>query len=270
MRDKKINQSSSAFRQALLKSEKKRIFAVVAFALFFAILAAVRIFVFGSAMSRWGLVTAAALIGFEFGLLWLVDRALQLGKDVLPFVWYCTLTLESLFPAVGVALTLSAEIHPDYRPLATPWVLAFFPLILLSVLRLSPRLCYFSGVASAIEYLTAAYISGWHLRLGLHGFTVTQTAVLYFGFLLLASGVVAAVVASEIRSYVEAALREAEAQHQLKQVEHELQIARSVQLSLLPKLRPQIPGFAVAGWSQAADDTGGSWPMADGSYSWPM
>jgi serine phosphatase RsbU (regulator of sigma subunit) len=270
MLDKQIDQSATAFRHALLNGEKKRIFAVIAFMLFFALLAAVRMFVFGSAMSRWGLLTAAALIGFELGLLRVVNRALQLGKDVLPIVWYCAFTLESLFPAVGVALTLSAEIHPDYRPLATPWVLAYFPLILLSVLRLSPQLCCFTGVASATGYLAAAYVTGWHLKLGLDGFTVTQTAVLYFAFLLLTSGVVAAAVASEIRTHVEAALREAEAQHQLKQVEHELQIARSVQMSLLPKLRPQISGFAVAGWSQTADDTGGDFydwkKLADGRW----
>jgi serine phosphatase RsbU (regulator of sigma subunit) len=69
-------------------------------------------------------------------------------------------------------------------------------------------------------------------------------------------------VAAEIRTHVEAALREAETQHQLRQVEHELQIARSIQQSLLPKVRPQIAGFQIAGWSRAADDTGGDF------YDW--
>jgi serine phosphatase RsbU (regulator of sigma subunit) len=75
-------------------------------------------------------------------------------------------------------------------------------------------------------------------------------------------GALAAAVAAEIRTHVESALREAETQHQLKQVEHELQIARSIQQSLLPKVRPQIPGFEVAGWSRSADDTGGDF------YDW--
>jgi serine phosphatase RsbU (regulator of sigma subunit) len=43
---------------------------------------------------------------------------------------------------------------------------------------------------------------------------------------------------------------------------HELQIARSIQQSLLPKVRPQIRGFEVEGWSQTADDTGGDF------YDW--
>jgi serine phosphatase RsbU (regulator of sigma subunit) len=75
-------------------------------------------------------------------------------------------------------------------------------------------------------------------------------------------GALAAGVAAEIRSHVAAALREAETQHQLKQVEHDLQIARSIQQSLLPKIRPQIAGFEVGGWSRSADDTGGDF------YDW--
>jgi serine phosphatase RsbU (regulator of sigma subunit) len=69
-------------------------------------------------------------------------------------------------------------------------------------------------------------------------------------------------VAAEIRTHVDAALREAETQHQLKQVAHELQIARSIQQSLLPKVRPQVAGYQVSGWSRSADDTGGDF------YDW--
>src|SRR5690349_8876345 len=264
-----ISENSRAFGQALLKSEKKRILAVIVFVLFFVLLAAVRIFVLGSAMSRWGLLTAAILIAFELGLFRTVNRALQLGKAVPQFTWYCALTLESLFPASGVAFLSSTQLHADYRPLATPWVLAYFPLILLSVLRLSPMLCFFSGLASAFGYLTAASFLGWRFNPE-DGFAVTETAVPYFGLLLLATGILAASIASQIRGYVEEALREAETRHQLKQVEHELQIARSIQQSLLPKVRPQIPGFVVAGWSQSAEDTGGDFydwkQLADGRW----
>ena len=256
-----MSDNSPAFHQALLKSEKKRILGIVLFVLFFVLLAAVRIYALGSAMSRWGLITAAILIAFELGLLWLVIRALRTGKEVSQFAWYWTLTLESLFPASGVAFLSSTQLHADYRPLATPWVLAYFPLILLTVLRLSPRLCCFAGFASAFGYLVAAFFLGWRFNPE-DGFAVTETAVPYFALLLLVTGILAAMVASQIRSYVEAALREADTQHQLRQVEHELQIARSIQQSLLPKLRPQIAGFAVAGWSQSADDTGGDF------YDW--
>jgi hypothetical protein len=91
---------------------------------------------------------------------------------------------------------------------------------------------------------------------------VTQTVVVYFALVLVIMGALAAGVAAEIRTHVEAALSEAETRHQLQEVEHELQIARSIQQSLLPKSRPQIAGFQIAGWSRTADDTGGDF------YDW--
>ena len=257
-----MRQTSPAFRQALLRSEKKRIVGVIVFVAFFSVLAIVRIYVLGSAMSRSGLVVSALVIAFELGLYRAVNQSLHSGQSVSNFLWYGSSILECLFPAVGVAFLASTRLLPDYRPLATPWVLAFFPFILLSVLRLTPRLCWACGIISALGYLTAAYLVGWHFSPGPDGHTVTQTAVLYFAFVILITGALAAGVAAEIRTHVEAALREAEALHQLKQVAHELQIARSIQQSLLPKVRPQITGFEVTGWSLSADDTGGDF------YDW--
>jgi len=257
-----MRQASLAFRRAVLKSEKKRIVGVIAFVAFFAALAIVRIIFLGSAMSRWGLLVAGLAIAFELRLWRTVNRAMESNEDLANSVWYVSTGLESLFPAVGVAFLVSSRLLPDYRPLATPWVLAFFPFILLSVLRLRPSLCWLSGIVSAVGYLAAAYVAGWRSVAGPQGFTVTQTAVVYFAFVLLVMGALAGGVAAEIRTHVEAALREAETQNQLKQVEHELQIARSIQQSLLPRVRPQIAGFQVAGWSRTADDTGGDF------YDW--
>ena len=257
-----MREASQAFRHALLKSEKKRIIGVIVFVSFFAVLGAVRIFVLGSAMSRWSLVVAALVIVFELGAFRAVNRGLESGKDISSSMWHVSSILECLFPAVGVAFLVSNRLLPDYRPLATPWVLAFFPFILLSVLRLTPRQSWVCGIVSAFGYLTAAYVAGWRFRPGPDGFTVTQTAVMYFALVLLVMGALAAGVAAEIRTHVEAALREAETQHELKQVEHELQIARSIQQSLLPKVRPEIAGFQIAGWSRTADDTGGDF------YDW--
>jgi len=257
-----MRETSPAFRHALLRSEKRRIVGVIVFVAFFSVLAIVRIYVLGSAMSRWGLLVSTLVIAFELGLYRAVNHSLHSGQSISNFLWYGSSIVECLFPAVGVAFLASTRLLPDYRPLATPWVLAFFPFILLSVLRLTPRLCWACGIISALGYLTAAYLVGWHFSPGPDGHTVTQTAVLYFAFVILITGALAAGVAAEIRTHVEAALREAEALHQLKQVAHELQIARSIQQSLLPKVRPQITGFEVTGWSLSADDTGGDF------YDW--
>lgn len=159
---KEIGETSPAFRGALLKSEKRRIFAIVSFVLFFALPAAARIFGLGSAMGRNGLLAAAIVITFELWLLRVGKPSLALGPNCSPLlVWYCSLTLESLFPAPRIAFFASSRLQVDYRLLATPWVLAYFPLILLTVLRLNPKLCCVFRFASALGYLAAAYFVGW-------------------------------------------------------------------------------------------------------------
>lgn len=44
-----------------------------------------------------------------------------------------------------------------------------------------------------------------------------------------------------------------------QRIEHDLSIARKIQTGLLPKGPPAIPGFQIAGWSLAADQTGGDY-----------
>jgi serine phosphatase RsbU (regulator of sigma subunit) len=70
---------------------------------------------------------------------------------------------------------------------------------------------------------------------------------------------VAAAVAREIRKHLKAALREVETKRKLEAIQHDLQVARSIQQSLLPKEQPRIEGFDIAGWNQPADDTGGDY-----------
>jgi len=61
---------------------------------------------------------------------------------------------------------------------------------------------------------------------------------------------------------VDAALREAETRREVERLEHDLEIARSIQQSLLPKGAPKIEGFEIVGWNQPADQTGGDY------YDW--
>jgi|SRR5688572_2024365 phosphoserine phosphatase RsbU/P len=42
-----------------------------------------------------------------------------------------------------------------------------------------------------------------------------------------------------------------------QRLEHDLQLARNIQRSLLPVSDPQVPGYDIAGWTQAAAATGG-------------
>jgi phosphoserine phosphatase len=42
-----------------------------------------------------------------------------------------------------------------------------------------------------------------------------------------------------------------------QRIEHDLQLARNIQRSLLPQTSPHIPGFDIVAWTQEADATGG-------------
>jgi serine phosphatase RsbU (regulator of sigma subunit) len=64
-------------------------------------------------------------------------------------------------------------------------------------------------------------------------------------------------VSDEIRKHLQAALREAEMQRQLEEVEHDLGIARSIQQSLLPTVLPKVNGMEISGWNLPADASGG-------------
>jgi serine phosphatase RsbU (regulator of sigma subunit) len=260
---------SAAFRKALMQSERHRILGVITFVAVFTAAMALRIFIYGSKMSPWGIGASVLLVAYEFATLRIVDRALRENREIPRGLWLFTVLLEISFPAIGIAFLSSPRLETAYRPLATPWVLAYFAFLILSVLRLSPRACRFAGSIAAISYLVAAYYLGWRPSFqDLANHSVTQTAVGFYAIVLLVCGFIAGTVAREIVKHVQAALDEAETKRQLAQVQHDLDIARSIQQSLLPRVRPNIRGFEIAGWNHSADETGGDFfdwrPLADG------
>ncbi|HVN21381.1 MAG TPA: PP2C family protein-serine/threonine phosphatase [Dongiaceae bacterium] len=158
-----------------------------------------------------------------------------------------------------MALLPNERVLPVYRPLATPLLLMFGIFIILSVLRLKPWISILSGSVAAVSYIDAALYLGWRppsigaLASG------SQMAVSLNAITILATGIVAGAISREIRKHVEAALREAETRSKLEAVQHDLEVARSIQQSLLPAGSPQISGFEIAGWNQPADETGGDY-----------
>ena len=96
-------------------SERKRTIGIILFISFFAVLTFIRIFILGSAMSRWGFFVLAILVAFEFGFLLVVNHALNSDGDIPREVLYLVLALESLCPAVGVAFATSSRLLPDYH-----------------------------------------------------------------------------------------------------------------------------------------------------------
>ena len=247
---------SAAFQNAELKSEHLRIFAVLVFVAIFIIVTTVRVFIVRTAAATtpwmWSYILASVVVGYELWTLHKVNLALRGGASLAARFWILSTILETSVPALAIAFLTSQQVEAAYRPLASPAVLVFFIFIILSTLRLSPWITVLSGMVASITYLCAAWYLGWRIPLPGAEAPVTQTTVTLNAITLLIGGVVAGAVASQIRRHVQAALQEAETKRKLETLEHDLQVARSIQQSLLPQERPQIDGFDIAGWNQPA------------------
>ncbi|HTT23297.1 MAG TPA: PP2C family protein-serine/threonine phosphatase [Candidatus Sulfotelmatobacter sp.] len=262
MADTNIN--SVAFQTAELQSERLRIFGVLAFLGLLLVVLVVRVFVIHTATTDdprvWGaLFLIFAVTTSEYGMLRKVEHALKSQARLAPALWILSTVLEGSVPAWAIAFLPSSQIDVIYRPLATPLLLVFAIFIILSILRLKPWISILSGCVAATSYLLAALYLGWRPpQIGAPA-TLAQTAVDLNAITLVATGMVAGAIAREIRRHLQAALREAETRRKLDAVQHDLEIARSIQQSLLPQKSPQIPGFEIAGWNQPADETGGDY-----------
>jgi serine phosphatase RsbU (regulator of sigma subunit) len=254
---------SPAFQNAELQSERLRIFGVLCFGAIFIIVTAVRVFVIRTATGTtwwlWSFALAAIVIGYESWTLRRVDRTLKANGSLPVQFWLLSTILETSIPAFAIAFLTSPQVEVVYRPLASPALLVFFIFIILSTLRLNPWIAALSGCVAAVTYICAAMHLGWRPPLPGAPAPVTQTSVSLNAITLLVGGVVAGAVAGQIRKHVQSALREAETRRQLEVIQHDLQVARSIQQSLLPQESPQIAGFDIAGWNRPADDTGGDY-----------
>ena len=252
---------SAAFRQAALESERIRIYGVLTFIGIFVIVTVVRVFVVRTSSAAtpwvWQLGLAVAVTIYEAGVLRRVNLALKSGRTLPAGFWTFSTILETSLPAFVIAFrqpTTRTCLSTARESGATRFIF-----IILSTLRLNFWICILSGAVASVTYLAAALYLGWRPPIpGIPGH-VTQINVNLNAIILLTGGIVAGAVARAVRKHVEAALREAETKRKLEAVEHDLQVARSIQQSLLPKGQPQVKGFDIAAWNQPADDTGGDY-----------
>jgi serine phosphatase RsbU (regulator of sigma subunit) len=264
-----MRKSSPAFMQALLESERLRIRIVIA-----AIVAAFAIRSLRTLIlfSRENLISWAAtslliviVLIYELLMLRAINRSIKGGHDLPNAAWITNIVVETCIPALALALLSDATMEAAYKPLANPAILLYFIFIILSTLRLDPTASRISGVVAAVSYLLAAAYLGWVPTFG-GGASVLSPdrAVIGFAIAFVFGGFIAGAVAGEIRKQVEAALREAETKRQMERLTHDLEVARSIQQSLLPTSAPEIEGFEIAGWNLPADQTGGDY------YDWQV
>jgi serine phosphatase RsbU (regulator of sigma subunit) len=249
---------SRAFQRATLKSESYRVVGLLCLLAAFFLFALAR----GLVNAQYGLLVAQTLvllvvIAHELDLWRSIRRALRDDRDVAPEKWVLNVFIESQIPTIALFLLMLSGWFTPYQVLVAPAVLAYFLLIILSTLRLSPSLTLLTGILSTIGYLLITFYTGMSFPNQPDAFPMSVYYI-YAG-LILAGGVVATIVAGQIKIHVAAALREATLQSQLEQVNHDLDLARSIQQGLLPTQSPKLDEFEIAGWNQPADQTGGDY-----------
>jgi serine phosphatase RsbU (regulator of sigma subunit) len=264
---------STAFQLARLKSERLRILILLSvIGLVFAVRSFRTVLYYNSGNVHLWMITSAGLamvVLYEWLMLRTVDRALRDGRTPPRAVWIANIILETSLPAFFIAFFHGNEIEPAYKPLANPAILVFFVFIILSTLHLNPAASRLSGIVAAASYLAAALYVGWRPSLSATESVMAPVKIVtVYAITLLVAGFVAGAVAGEIKKQAEAALGEAETKRQVERLEHDLEVARSIQQSLLPTSMPVIEGFEIAAWNQPADQTGGDYfdwqPLSDG------
>jgi len=198
-----------------------------------------------------------------------IKRALNHGRDLPPAAWMLDVVVDSQLPTAALFLLMAGHWLTPAQVLVAPAVMLYFLFIILSTLRLSPSLSVLTGLLSALGYLMVAFYAADKFGNSTLRLAALPRAVYFvYAAAILIGGILAAVVAAQIRGHVAAAQREAELQAKLDQVNHDLEIARSIQQGLLPGNSPKQDGYDVAGWNQSADQTGGDYfdwqTLADG------
>ncbi len=255
---------SRAFREASLRSEVRRAWAVIGVLVLVLVPLLLRVTDKDvEAHVRIVAVTAmGALFTIQFGTMAFARWAARRDRSVPAWFGVATVVIEALAPTGIMLAHIVSAVFPPYAALSAPPIVAYGMMIGLTTLRLRPAFCILGGAVSAGSY------AGLLLYV-MYGMGVTEpttglplVAYINLPMLIFISGLAAAWVAHEIRGHMEAALGEAETRRHMDRIEQDLSAARSIQRALLPRAAPGIPGFDIAGWNRPADQTGGDY------YDW--
>jgi serine phosphatase RsbU (regulator of sigma subunit) len=213
------------------------------------------------------------LFGIVFESIVFLNARRQLRTDILQRQKYrsdeiISIVVDLALPVIAMAILQKYSPRGGYAALSAPVILVLPLVIMLSILRLRPIVCLWTGVAAgaahAVLVITAIQSSNiapnhWPLLFS-------------YGALLVLTGITAAAIAAQARAYVTQAVAEAIAAEKTRQelagIEHDLSIARDIQMGLMPSTAPTIQNFDIAGMARPAQQAGGDYydwqQMADG------
>ncbi|MBL0921931.1 MAG: SpoIIE family protein phosphatase [Phycisphaerales bacterium] len=259
--------ASASFQARLMRAERWRLALMAACFSILLILWEARRLLHGEVASAEGVHLPVVLIMLAgIGLLtfgWFdVTRRIRRGGS-LP--WARLIAGASIDLGVPFGVMLVMHLHSPlggYAALSAPILLVVPTVIMLSVLRLRPLFSLATGVSAAVL----------HWALVVHTLTLHQAPahtaplLMSYGVLLLISGAAAATLSLFVRRYITEAVQEAEAAQRsslaLHTVEKELDIARDIQMGLLPTSAPELEAYDIAAMSRPAAKAGGDY------YDW--
>ena len=195
--------------------------------------------------------------------LWIALRRANRDGRLLPeWLWKASAIFDLTVAAALLSLLSWRSPRGAIVALSGPSLLLLPLVVLTSVLRLRPAFTLYSGIAAAL----------FHWALAVRAIALVKPPLgeypVYFayGFLLLLTGVAAALVAREVRAHVREAASEAAAHERaelaMTLVQRDLTVARDIQAGLLPSRSPDFDGYEIAGMNRPADLTGGDY------YDW--
>ena len=252
---------SRAFQRASLKSESYRVVALLCILGGLLLFTIARGFVTHNYVLLSVQIAVLVLaIAHEAVMLRAIRASLRDDEDLVPELWVFNILIESQLPTVALFVLLLNGWMTPYQVLVAPAIVIYFLFITLSTLRLRPSLTLITGLLSAAGYLLVTF----YVELNFSDSTAASErfpfpVYIVYAALIFLAGVIAAAVAEQIRGYVRAALREAKLQSELEQINHDLDLARSIQQGLMPARPPQLDDFEIAGWNQPANQTGGDY-----------
>jgi len=249
-----------SFQRAVLRSESERIVWIIAVLCILFIGVVARNLAAGQGrLLLVQTVVLAVAIAYEALASFVVKRALRNDRPVPRVFWLVNVIVESGIPTLGLFILVESQVVSPLEALVAPAVFLYFIFIILSTLRLNPGVSLGTGLLSSVGYVgVVLYVRGYYDAANA-GTSVMPFRYLIYATLLLTGGIAAAIVASQIKKHVYGALREAELKRELDRMNHDLDVARSIQQDLLPGTTPDLCGFDVAGWNRPADQTGGDY-----------
>jgi serine phosphatase RsbU (regulator of sigma subunit) len=254
---------SRAFREAALRSERHRSYAVLVAVLI--VLGPLFLFVGTTPIEPnlliVGSVAGLVLVAIQAAVIITAGRERALERGMPVWLSAAAVAAECSLPTGALLAHIELGTKAPFVVLTTPPLMAYALIIALNPLRLRPWLCILGGAVAALGYISLL------LMLRTRGLRPPEDGWPAVGYLMaplliLVSGIASAWVSREIRTYLEAALREADLQRRMERIDHDLLIASTIQRALLPRSAPTVAGFQIAGWNRPADQTGGDY------YDW--